>query len=179
MVLHVRKIFQPILLLLALIAGLWWHARRDYTGYSPRAARRIIAEAGLEKAVSLSVTGDLVGWQHMPCTDSALLAETLTFLQSGAGRKMDWHGAPTPEEIWVFTLADGRQASLGWWNVERPEYVHALTITGDVYGDFPADGDRLVTVDRHGFYRLRKRILQTCPDCGCDTQPEEGNRDAN
>ena len=148
------------LMFLVLAAVLWRDHQRDYWSFSPRAACRIVAEAGLEKAVSLSVMGDQTGWHRtLSHTDPALVAEALALLQGGEGRKIRWHGAPTPDEIWFFILADGREVLVGWWNVDRLEHLGDPTITGDVYGDFPAQGDRLSKVDRQRFNQIRKQLL--------------------
>jgi len=139
-----------------------WNGQRDHSSFSTRTAQRIIAEAGLERALWLSVSGDRTDWQRIPlCADRGLLGEAVALMQRGTGKKISGHGAPTPEEIWFFVLGDGREVAVGWWDLDRPDKASA-TITGNVYGYRAAMGDRLIRVDRQSFDHVRERILQEC-----------------
>lgn len=154
-----KKVFLPVLLLLlALAAGLWWEGEQEYRGFSQRTALRIVAEAGLEQSLSVCMIGDRSAWQRLPpCSEPGLVKEAVALLEEGEGRRMRWYGAPTPEEIWIFSLADGREVLVGWWNVAE---WGSPTITGDLYGDLPTDGDRLIRVSRETFWRIQRQLLE-------------------
>jgi hypothetical protein len=140
--------------LLALGAA-WCVHEAQYVAFSAPAGRLIVRQAGLERAVSITVAGFDRG-RTPACTDAAVLAEFRAWLRQATGQRQREPGGPTPLEQWFVTLDDGSEAQIAWWDLKSTwEGTPVPTITGEV---MLGREQCLLRLPRDEFYRLRERM---------------------